>query len=579
MRRIRFIAGASLGAAALVATSLTAAASPAAPARSTSTDRAAQPQGNGEYVVSYQGDAAAVTAAVTAAGGQVVDVNEHLRIALVTSSNQDFIADAQATAAVTGAARNHSVGTSRPGQPHRFAEERPTVADRTAAARQGAARPKSGKAARGAEPLADRQWDMRMMGTDAAHRRATGKGVTVGIIDTGIDASHPDLAPHFNARLSRNFTMDIPSIDGPCEVPTCIDPANVDEGGHGSHVAGIVGAARNGIGTEGVAPDATLVNVRAGQDSGFFFLFETVAALTYAGDAGLDVVNMSFFTDPWLYNCDSLDDYVAGPVTPEQLAEQAFVRQTVTAGLEYAHDRGVTMVAALGNSHANYATPTRFDNISPDFPLGTEVERTVTNDCLDMPTEGPHVISVSAVGPSTTKADYSNYGLGSADVAAPGGWFRDFVGTPQFSTPGNLVLAPYPLHVAQTDDPPLADENGNPVDDFSVVSCDRRGNNCGFYTYLQGTSMASPHVAGLAALVIEEHGHRQGRSGYSLDPDTVASIIENTATDHACPAGGVEIYTDEGRPAEFNSICEGTTDDNGLYGEGIVNAAAAVARR
>jgi lantibiotic leader peptide-processing serine protease len=202
----------------------------------------------------------------------------------------------------------------------------------------------------------------------------------------------------------------------------------------------------------------------------------------------------------------------------------------------------------------------------------------VTNDCVDLPIEGPHVISVSAVGPSTTKADYSNYGLGSADVAAPGGWFRDFIGTPQFQTPTNLVLAPYPLHVAQTDDPPLADENGNPVDDFSVSS-DRRGNNCGFYTYLQGTSMASPHVAGLAALVIEEHGHHQGRSGYSLDPDTVSSIIENTATDHACPAGGVEIYTDEGRPAEFNAICEGTTDDNGLYGEGIVNAAAAVVRQ
>jgi len=89
--------------------------------------------------------------------------------------------------------------------------------------------------------------------------------------------------------------------------------------------------------------------------------------------------------------------------------------------------------------------------------------------------------------------------------------------------------------------------------------------------------MASPHVAGLAALVVQEHGRRQGRSGYSLDPDTVALIIENSATDHACPAGGVEIYTDEGRPAEFNAICEGTTDDNGLYGRGIANAAAAVA--
>ena len=53
--------------------------------------------------------------------------------------------------------------------------------------------------------------------------------------------------------------------------------------------------------------------------------------------------------------------------------------------------------------------------------------------------------------------------------------------------------------------------------------------------------------------------------------------IEQTATDTACPPGGVDDYTDEGRPAEFNATCTGTTADNGLYGEGIVNAAAAVA--
>ena len=53
----------------------------------------------------------------------------------------------------------------------------------------------------------------------------------------------------------------------------------------------------------GVAPKVDLVNIRAGQDSGFFLLQPSVDALTYAGDAGIDVVNMSYFIDPWLFNC------------------------------------------------------------------------------------------------------------------------------------------------------------------------------------------------------------------------------------------------------------------------------------
>jgi subtilisin family serine protease len=108
-----------------------------------------------------------------------------------------------------------------------------------------------------------------------------------------------------------------------------------------------------------------------------------------------------------------------------------------------------------------------------------------------------------------------------------------------------------------------------------VQYCNARG-VCGFYTYLQGTSMASPHAAGVAALIIDRYGRNTRQGGKALNPAIVRVILEQSATDHACPAGGVEIYTDEGRPAEFNAVCEGNTDENGLYGEGIVNANRAV---
>jgi lantibiotic leader peptide-processing serine protease len=81
--------------------------------------------------------------------------------------------------------------------------------------------------------------------------------VLVGILDTGVDGSHPDIAPNFDAARSRNFTVDIPLVDGPCAAEpdgSCNDPANVDENGHGTHVAGTVGSPINGLGIAGVAP-------------------------------------------------------------------------------------------------------------------------------------------------------------------------------------------------------------------------------------------------------------------------------------------------------------------------------------
>jgi len=539
------------------------------------------PRDGGEYVVAFDGSAAGAIAAIRDAGGKVLDVNEAIGVALVASTYSAFLTDVRSADAVTGVTRNHSVATVRPGMPHRFAEERPEVAGppvdhlATATATASALSRVQALAVKKEEPLNPLQWDMQMIGANAngAHRKITGRSVLVGVIDTGVDASHPDIAPNFDKKRSRNFTTDIPSIDGPCEYDGCVDPANVDHGGHGTHVAGTIAAKKNNIGIAGVAPNAKIVNVRAGQDSGYFFLYETVAALTYAGDAGLDVVNMSFYTDPWLFNCDSPDDYLSGAVSPEQLADQALTKQLVTAALEYAHARGVTLVASAGNDHVDLAAPTRTDHGSPNFPAGAAASRTVTNDCRIFPGEGPHVIQVSSVGPSTTKADYSNYGYPNIEVAAPGGWFRDFFGAPAFNTVGNGVLSSYPLTVAIEEG--LADADGNPTSDASVKSCNKQGKKCGFYTYLQGTSMASPHVTGVVALIIQKHG-KSVKGGKSLAPDAVRQILLSTAADHACPAGGVEDYSDEGRPADWNAVCDGATEANGLYGEGIVDAVAAI---
>ena len=546
-----------------------------ASAASGSPQDAAQSASSGvttEYVVAYSGSEQAATAAIQAAGGSVKDVTAQVGLALVTSTDGAFMDKVRTRAEIRGAAKNHSVGTSRLGMPHRFAGERLSAAERAQAARDASASADASTSTTSSEPLAGRQWDMRMIDAEAAQRMATGKGVDVGVMDTGIDARHPDIAPNFDAKRSRNFTTDIPAIDGPCEYRGCKDPANVDNDGHGTHVSGIIAAADNHFGIGGVAPDATLVNVRAGQDSGYFFLYETVKALVYSGDIHLDVVNMSFYTDPWLYNCTSRDEYVSGTVTDSELAEQRLISKLLLGAVEYAHSRGVTLIAAAGNEHTDLAAPTRIDETSPDYPPDTARPRVVKNTCLNLPSEAPQVISVSSVGPSGTKADYSSYGFGDVEIAAPGGWFRDYVGTPRFQTARNLILSSYPLQAAIEQG--LADPKGNPVDEFSVKYC--RDGKCGFYTYLQGTSMASPHVVGVAALIIQAKGHSTGNGGYALDPTTVARVLANSADDHACPVGGVEIYTDEGRTPDWNAVCRGTTEKNGLYGEGIVNARAAV---
>jgi subtilisin family serine protease len=540
-----------------------------------------------EYVVLYADGASATEAhaAIEALGGTVIDEIAQIGLAKVRTTNANFASDVLGEGALAGASRNRIIGFAEPALREKVDEVESLVAANGLGP--------TVTPAVDAEPLADLQWDMKMIHAtaDGSYGISTGNpDVLVGIIDTGIDGSHPDLADNFNADLSRNFTTDIPLIDGPCNQEpdkSCEDPADVDEAGHGTHVAGTVGAALNGLGIAGVAPTVSLVNLRAGQDSGFFFLFETLAALTYAGDNGIDVVNMSFFTDPWLFNCrdNPLD-------SPTEQAEQSTVIDATNAALDYAYDHGVTLIAAEGNEHTDLGNPT-YDAISPDYPPGTEkVRDNITNDCMIIPTEGNHVISVSALGSTGRKSYYSNYGLEQTVVSAPGGDRREFFGTSQYNTAGLRVLSTYPAELAMKEK--LITRHFKPRSSLAVVDCEEGKpslSTCGVYVYLQGTSMASPHAVGVAALIISAIGTGIG-ADFGADPADVEAALRATATNaddffttmgedwrDFCPVPPTEFHYDDPTlpvdPPDWDALCEGDAEFNGFYGDGVVDALAA----
>ena len=144
------------------------------------------------------------------------------------------------------------------------------------------------------------------------------------MLDTGIDGEpsghRAELQRDAEPQLHGRRPVDRRAPATPIRTSRARTRSNVDEDGHGTHVASTIGSPLNGIGIAGVAPKVELVNLRAGQDSGYFFLGPSLDALTYAGDHGIDVVNMSYYIDPWLYNC------TANPAdSPAEQREQRLV--------------------------------------------------------------------------------------------------------------------------------------------------------------------------------------------------------------------------------------------------------------
>lgn len=273
--------------------------------------------------------------------------------------------------------------------------------------------------------------------------------VTVAVVDSGVEDTHPDL----EGRVDTSRSVKC-SVNG---VATQDFYGWRDEFYHGTHVAGIIAANHNDIGIDGIAPEASIVAIEATNDNRLIYPEYVTCAFMWAASHGVDVVNNSYSMDPWVY---------WSPTDPEQAAGL----EAATRSIKYAQGQGLAVIAAAGNEGVDIDNPT-IDSGSPtDVP--TPTKNRAVNGGIRVPSMLDGVAQVSAVGQaynvkpglSLGRAEFSNYG-NTIDFAAPGD---------QIYSTGPLLF--YPSGYAVAD----------------------------------GTSMATPHVSGIAALIKSVHPELTG---------------------------------------------------------------------
>jgi len=456
------------------------------------------------YVVNVRpghGVSSHVKRAVAEAGGTIVVAYDKIGVIVVHSSNPDFARTLRRVPGVqsAGATRNAPLpaqSTTDVGTPKVLTSEEVAGA----------------RAAGGQDPLEPLQWDLPAIKADKAHEKTLGsRDVTVAVIDTGVDDTHPDIAPNFDRGASVNCVSGKPdTADGAWRPSAAESP-------HGTHVAGEIAGAKNGVGITGVAPGVKVAGIKVATTAGYFYTEAVVCGFVWAAEHHVDVTNNSYYTDPWYFNCTG---------DPDQRA----LVDAITRASQYAERKGTVNVAAAGNENYDLDADSITDPVSPND--GTPSDRVVDpHKCFDIPTQLPGVVTVSATGAKGIKSSFSNYGLGVIDVAAPGGDSTAYQ-TPAPPATSGLILGPLPG---------------------------------GKWGYMAGTSMATPHVVGVAALIKSTHPHA---------PAALVKALLYAEADATPCTDPYDIDSD----GKIDAVCKGSKNHNGFYGWGTVNALKAVTR-